>query len=222
MPAQTGYYDTLKSVAGKVFSYLASITLTGVDGKTLTVNNNATIDQSVAIASSPVFAGGTIADVGIVKNAVNLFVGTIADWVNQNIDTFDDTGASLNLVDGTLYHYCYLAVAKAPTTIGKKYRFTCAIANLIGSWYLSSYNDAQTIGTMNSASPSFDFVATTTGGLRISSTTGVSAGDFSNFTLKEIGLSVAANNAGAAAAGVAISELYRTNADPAVVCIRTI
>lgn len=34
MPSQIGYADTLKSVAGKVFTYLASITLTGTDGKT--------------------------------------------------------------------------------------------------------------------------------------------------------------------------------------------
>jgi hypothetical protein len=35
MAAQTGYFDVLKSVAEKVFNYLASITLTGTDGKTM-------------------------------------------------------------------------------------------------------------------------------------------------------------------------------------------
>lgn len=35
------------------------------------------------------------------------------------------------------------------------------------------------------------------------------------------GLKTAANNAAASAAGVAIGELYRTNADPSVICIRT-
>ncbi len=40
MPAQFGGYDTLRSFAGKVFTYLSTITLTGVDGKTLTLNDN--------------------------------------------------------------------------------------------------------------------------------------------------------------------------------------
>ena len=43
MPAQTGYYDALKSVTGKVFSYLSSITLAGIDGKTLTVSENTSL-----------------------------------------------------------------------------------------------------------------------------------------------------------------------------------
>jgi len=43
MAAQQGYFDTLKSVAGKVFTYLASIKLTGTDGKTLTVSDNTTL-----------------------------------------------------------------------------------------------------------------------------------------------------------------------------------
>uniref|UniRef100_A0A6H1ZBZ0 Uncharacterized protein n=1 Tax=viral metagenome TaxID=1070528 RepID=A0A6H1ZBZ0_9ZZZZ len=44
MPAQTGYFDTLKSVAGKVFAYLASIILAGVDGKTITVTENTSLN----------------------------------------------------------------------------------------------------------------------------------------------------------------------------------
>jgi len=51
MPAQTGYFDTLKSVAGKVFTYLASITLTGIDGKTITCSQNTDLDEAVAMSS---------------------------------------------------------------------------------------------------------------------------------------------------------------------------
>ena len=50
MPAYTGYFDTLQSVAGKVFTYLASITLTGTDGKTITCTQDTTLD------------GGTLSD----------------------------------------------------------------------------------------------------------------------------------------------------------------
>ena len=62
MAAQIGYYDTLKSVAGKVFTYLASITLTGTDGKTITVTQDTSLDEAVSISSkapkaNPVFTG---------------------------------------------------------------------------------------------------------------------------------------------------------------------
>lgn len=59
MAAQTGYFDTLKSVAGKVFSYLASITITGVDGKTLTVNDNLTLALGSADLKQFMNAAGT-------------------------------------------------------------------------------------------------------------------------------------------------------------------
>jgi len=63
MPAQQGYFDTLKSVAGKIFSYLASITLTGTDGKTITVTQDTSLDEAVAMSSkapkaSPSFTAG--------------------------------------------------------------------------------------------------------------------------------------------------------------------
>jgi len=58
MPAQTGYFDTLKSVAGKVFTYLASITLTGTDGKTITVTQNTSLDEAVAMSSKLTKPGG--------------------------------------------------------------------------------------------------------------------------------------------------------------------
>jgi len=62
MPAQTGYFDTLKSVAGKVFTYLASITLTGTDGKIITCTQNTDLDEAVPMSSkapkaSPTFTG---------------------------------------------------------------------------------------------------------------------------------------------------------------------
>ena len=51
MASIAGYYDTLKSVAGKVFTYLASITLTGTDGKAITVTENTSLDEAVAMSS---------------------------------------------------------------------------------------------------------------------------------------------------------------------------
>lgn len=51
MAAQTGFYDTLKSTAGKVFSYLASITLTGTDGKTITCTQDTSLDEATTMSS---------------------------------------------------------------------------------------------------------------------------------------------------------------------------
>ena len=50
MPSQIGYFDTLKSVTGKVFTYLASITLTGTDGKIITVTQDTSLDDTVALS----------------------------------------------------------------------------------------------------------------------------------------------------------------------------
>jgi len=51
MPSQTGYFDTLKSAAGKIFTFLSTITLTGTDGKTLTVTQDTTLDEAVSMSA---------------------------------------------------------------------------------------------------------------------------------------------------------------------------
>lgn len=58
MSSQIGYYDTLKSVAGKVFTYLASITLTGTDGKAITVTEDTTLDEAVAMSDKATKTSG--------------------------------------------------------------------------------------------------------------------------------------------------------------------
>ncbi len=55
MASQIGYYDTLKSVAGKVFTYLASIIITGTDGKTLTVMDDTTVGGAAVNPTLPAF-----------------------------------------------------------------------------------------------------------------------------------------------------------------------
>ena len=58
MPSQVGYFDTLKSAAGKVLTYLASITITGTDGKTLTVTNDATISETPPLNANVIKGDG--------------------------------------------------------------------------------------------------------------------------------------------------------------------
>ena len=91
MPAQIGYFDTLKSVAGKVFNYLASITITGTDGKILTLTGDATISETPPLNANVVKGDGIV---GRVLRVINLNVenGTEADhvkckttWALENI-----------------------------------------------------------------------------------------------------------------------------------------
>lgn len=94
MPSQIGYFDKLKSAAGKVFTYLASITLTGVDGKTLTINKNITLtgaddtsEATLPAGAHPIAPLDSPAFTGIVsKNSlVQEFVVTDATIVDNTI-----------------------------------------------------------------------------------------------------------------------------------------
>ena len=73
MLAQIGYFDTLKSVAGKVFTYLSTITLTGTDGKTLTLTQDTSLDEAVAMSSKAAAAQPAWTAASLVN-----------DWVNYN------------------------------------------------------------------------------------------------------------------------------------------
>ena len=81
MPSQTGYFDSLISAAGKVFSFLATITITGTDGKTITCTQDTSLDEAVAMSSkapkaSPTFTGSVTAGdyifgtAGVLKQAL--------------------------------------------------------------------------------------------------------------------------------------------------------
>lgn len=51
MPDQAGYYASLRNAAGKVFTYLHTISLDGTDGKTLTIDQDTVLDEAVSISS---------------------------------------------------------------------------------------------------------------------------------------------------------------------------
>ena len=92
MPAQIGYFDTLKSVAGKVFTYLASITLTGTDGKTITCTQDTTLDEAVAM-SSKVTKGGSGQ---VVNTTLPAFLAT-----GTNVDNITGDGTTVTMPCGT-------------------------------------------------------------------------------------------------------------------------
>uniref|UniRef100_A0A6M3K310 Uncharacterized protein n=1 Tax=viral metagenome TaxID=1070528 RepID=A0A6M3K310_9ZZZZ len=93
MPAQIGYFDTLKSVAGKVFTYLASITLTGTDGKTITCTQDTSLDEAVAMSSKAPKASPTFTT-KITTPIIDLTGGQIAfpaaQAASANANTLDD------------------------------------------------------------------------------------------------------------------------------------
>jgi len=94
MPNQIGYFDTLKSVAGKVFTFLSTITLTGTDGKTITVTQDTSLDEAVAMSSkapkeSPTFTGKVIIPTATLNPGTELIVnGTfpsdISGWADAS------------------------------------------------------------------------------------------------------------------------------------------
>ena len=108
-------------------------------------------------------------------------------WANVDLNAYDETG-DLTITASGIGQYCTLPVASAPTTIGKRYRLTFDVANLVSTWSIKSFDGTQTIGTVttNGTGKTLDFTATTTGGLRIVADAVNSSGDFDNFSLDDI------------------------------------
>lgn len=101
MPDQIGYFASLKNAAGKVFTYLASITLTGTDGKTLTVPASLTLPDILAAGALPYgSAAGVLSS--LVAGAANLKLsmnaaGTAPEWATGiKVGTFTRDTAAAN------------------------------------------------------------------------------------------------------------------------------
>lgn len=146
MAAQIGYYDTLKSVAGKVFSFLSSITLTGTDGKTLTVTQDTSLDEAVAMSSkapkaSPEFtgdvkgttAGALFANVNPTNSGVQHVGGSgniaVADNQSFNI-TVGAYGALIMVSDNQTGNSALFFVTYSSATITK-------LSDIGGVWQIT-------------------------------------------------------------------------------------
>jgi len=124
----------------------------------------------------------------LMPNAIDRnFTGGATAWANVDLNAFDET-TDLTITATAANQYCTLAVASAPTTIGTRYRMTYDLANIVSTWTLKSFDGTQTIGTIsaNATQGYLDWIATTTGGYRIVSTSTTSSGDFDNFTLNAL------------------------------------
>lgn len=133
--------------------------------------------------------GGHVLPTELMPNQVDRDFSGVSAWADVDLvsggGAYNETG-DLSITAGAIGDYCTLAVASAPTTIGKKYRMTYDVSGIVSSWTLKSFDGAQTIGTIDAdiLQGAFEWVATTTGGYRIVSVASDSSGNFDNFTLK--------------------------------------
>lgn len=109
-------------------------------------------------------------------------------WANVDLSAYDET-TDLTITADAVDQYCTLLVASAPTTIGKLYRMSFDVANLVGTWTIQSFNGNQDIGTVSAdgTGQTLEWISTTTGGYRIVADTATSSADFDNFTLTHLG-----------------------------------
>lgn len=128
----------------------------------------------------------------LMPNQVDRDFSGASAWANVDLNAYDETG-DLTITANAAGQYCTCPVASIPTTIGYKYRLKFDVANIVSTWIIKSFDGTQTIGTVsaNGLQQAFEWVATTTGGVRIIAMADNSSGDFDNFTLTKLGATLA-------------------------------
>jgi len=124
----------------------------------------------------------------LMPNQVDRDFSGASAWADHNLSAYNET-TDLTITANAAAQYCTCSVVSAPTTIGKRYRMTFDVANLVSTWTIKSFDGIQTIGTVlaNGTGTSIEWTATTTGGYRIVAVANNSSADFDNFTLTQIG-----------------------------------
>lgn len=126
------------------------------------------------------------AETELMPNAVDRDFSGASAWANVDLNAYDETG-DLSLTASAIGQYCTCPVASAPTTTGKKYRLTFEVAGLVGTWTVKSFDGTKTYGTVStSGAQEIQWTATTTGGIRLVANEINSAGNFDNFSLAQI------------------------------------
>jgi len=124
----------------------------------------------------------------LMPNTVDRDFSAASAWEKVDVNAYDEAD-DLTMTASAIDQYCTLPVASAPTTIGKRYRMTYDLANIVSTWALKSFDGEQTIGviSVDGTQANLEWTAETTGGYRLVALAVNSSGDFDNFTLKEIG-----------------------------------
>jgi len=133
----------------------------------------------------------------LMPNQVDRDFSGASAWGNVDLNAYDET-TDLTITATAADQYCTLPVASAPTTVGKRYRMTFDVANIVSTWTVQSFDGTQTLGTIsaNGTGQSIEWTATTTGGYRLVAAADNSSGDFDNFTLTQIGCVLDLNPSG--------------------------
>ncbi|MFH1898613.1 MAG: hypothetical protein ABH886_10370, partial [Candidatus Desantisbacteria bacterium] len=113
-----------------------------------------------------------------------------SNWENDFWDpiaAYDETG-DLSITADARLQFCYMGFALMSRY--KVYRVQFDVANIVGSWYLTDYGEANKFGTVTVNGPNTFYAVMnypTSGGLKIKSNSVNSSGDFDNFSVKEYG-----------------------------------
>jgi len=111
-----------------------------------------------------------------------------SDWTNNDINAYNETG-DLTITADAADQYCTLAATEAPTTVGKRYRLSLDVANLVSTWTIKDEGGTQTLATIDAEGTGqiFEFTAETDGGFMIVADADDSSADFDNFSQIQIG-----------------------------------
>jgi len=136
---------------------------------------------------SSYFAGAAAIGAELIAAQVDRDFSGASAWANVDLNAYDET-TDLTITANAAGQYCTLPEANAPMTVGKVYRITFALANIVGSWTVGDF-DGNVIGTAAAnGTYYFYWICTATGGgLRLTAVTATSSGDFDNFSVKEHG-----------------------------------
>ncbi len=131
---------------------------------------------------------GTIGTPDLMPNIADRDFSAASAWTNVDLGGGYNETDDLTITANAIGQYCTLPIASAPTEIGKRYRMTYDLANIVSTWKLRSFDGTQTIGTISADDTQayLEWTAMTTGGYRLVSVAADSSGDFDNFTLKAI------------------------------------
>jgi len=180
-----GYYvDEIIGTGGGIgtVDYSGTLDHPAVKSATLVITYTDTTTKTITCNAAGTLAGDVAAH-ELMPNTVDRDFSSASAWANVDLNAYDET-TDLTITASAIGQYCTCPVASAPTTVGKRYRMTFAVANIVATWTVKSYDGTQTIGTVTAnGAQSFDWTATTTGGYRIVAVATTSSGDFDNFTL---------------------------------------
>jgi hypothetical protein len=164
--------------------FYGEIRLCAIGNKTLTATEAKRISNG--LTTSYEYAGASQTE--LMPNQVDRDFSGASAWANVDFNSYDETD-DLTVTATAAEQYATLLAASAPTTIGKRYRMTFDVANIVSTFTIQSFDGTQEIGTVSAdgTTQNLDWTATTTGGYRIVADADDSSADFDNFTLTQLG-----------------------------------